>query len=295
MTVLLSPISSPPQPIFKPLPPGMSRSPDRGTVHQVALKALQIKAVRIERLDGSVFRNLRLQPTSEYFYVLKCRPSSHIRLLGQEEERLQTEALVLQSLQSRSDMLVPRLIQYHPTTIPMGSPYLINGPFKGSILSDIEASLSRQAFSSIDKSLGQYVRQLSHISGPAFGAISPGTPPASPAWSRCFAALLETILRDGEDALVSLPYDFIRNQVRRHRQVLDQISQPRLVLLEMAKDENVLVNTNDYTFAGIVDWSTAIWGDPFMSDCFHKPRVGFAEGFGRLPNRDANERIRQYL
>lgn len=294
MTAILSPISSP-APIFKPLMSSMSISPDRGTIHQVAVKALQTKAVRVERLDGSVFRNFRLQPTSDYFYVLRCRPSSHVRLLGQEEERLQTEALVLQSLRGRSDILVPRLIEYHTTMIPMGSSYLISGPFKGSILSDIEASLSCQAFASIDKSLGGYVRQLSHISGPAFGAIRTGTPPASPAWSRCFAALLETILRDGEDALVSLPYDFIRHQVRRHRQALDQITQPKLVLLEMAADQDVIINTNDYTIAGLLDFSTAIWGDPFMSDCFHKPRMGFVEGFGRLPNRDTNERIRQYL
>ncbi|EME39793.1 hypothetical protein DOTSEDRAFT_74634 [Dothistroma septosporum NZE10] len=294
MMAILSPISSS-EPMFKPIISSMSKSPDRGSVHAVAVKALQTKAVRIERLDGSIFRNYRLQPTSDYFYVLKCRPSSRLRLLSQEEERLQAEALVLQSLRGTSDVLVPRLIEYHTTPTPMGSPYLINGPFKGSILSDIEASLSRHAFSSIDKSLGRYVRQLSHISGPAFGAIRTGTPPTSPSWSRCFAALLESILRDGENALITLPYDFIRDQVRRHRQVLDQITQPKLVLLEMASDQNVLINTNEYTVAGLLDFSTAIWGDPFMSDCFHKPRLGFVEGFGRLPNRDTNERIRQYL
>lgn len=32
-----------------------------------------------------------------------------------------------------------------------------------------------------------------------------------------------------------------------------------------------------------------------MSDCFYKPRAGFVEGFGRLPNKSAEEQIRQYF
>lgn len=44
-----------------------------------------------------------------------------------------------------------------------------------------------------------------------------------------------------------------------------------------------------------MDFSTAIWGDPFMSDCFCKPTASFVEGFGRLPNKTTEERTRQYL
>ena len=106
---------------------------------------------------------------------------------------------------------------------------------------------------------------------------------------------METDLRDGEDALISLPYDGIRELVRRHRASLDLITQPRLMILELAADRNIAVDPRTYQVTGLLDFSTAIWGDPFMSDCFYKPTASFAEGFGKLPNGSADERIRQYL
>ncbi|KAK4497166.1 hypothetical protein PRZ48_011616 [Zasmidium cellare] len=294
MTAVLEPVS-PPVFRFKKMA-SSSRSPDRGSVQQVAVKALQTRSVKVERLDGSVFRSFRLQPQSDFFYVLRCRPSSHVRLLRHEEERLQAEAIVLQTLRGRPDLLIPRLIEYNKTTHPLGSQYLINGPFKGSILSDVEPDLSTQALASIDRSLGQYVRQLAQVTGPAFGPTRGTTPPTNPTtWSHTFTTLLESALRDGEDALISLPYDFIRSQARRHRGALDQITTPRLTILEMSADKNIVVDTDHNVVSGVLDVSTAIWGDPFLSDCFCRPSVGFAEGFGRLPRGDEGERCRQYL
>lgn len=102
-------------------------------------------------------------------------------------------------------------------------------------------------------------------------------------------------MRDGEDALISLPYDHVRDLVRKHRAALDKISQPKLVLLELSSDNNVVVDVDQERVTGLLDFSTAIWGDPFMSDCFYKPTTSFAEGFGKLPNQSSDERARQYL
>ncbi|KAI7154172.1 hypothetical protein KC316_g4953 [Hortaea werneckii] len=107
--------------------------------------------------------------------------------------------------------------------------------------------------------------------------------------------MFEAVLRDGEDALINLPYDGMRDLVRKHRPALDKITQPRLVILELSADENVVVDAKYHRVTGLLDFSTAFWGDPHMSDCFYKPTASFAEGFGKLPNGDAEERIRQYL
>ncbi|CAK4034220.1 aminoglycoside phosphotransferase like [Lecanosticta acicola] len=274
-----------------------SKSPDRASVQQVAKKALQTKSVSVERLEGSVFRTFRLQPPSDYFYVLRCRPSSHVRLLRHEEGRVQIEASILQTLRGRSDILIPRLIESHSTSSTIGSYYLISGPFRGASLADIEPQLSRDALASVDRSVGRYVRQLKRLPpGRAFGAITPtsGTAPTT-SWYRCFGGMLENLLRDAEDALVSLPYEFIRDQVRRHQKVLDQITEPKLTLLEMYTDKNIVVDTSSYTVSGLMDWSSAMWADPYISDCFYRCSYGFESGFGSLPNRNTDERIRQYL
>jgi hypothetical protein len=67
------------------------------------------------------------------------------------------------------------------------------------------------------------------------------------------------------------------------------------MVLEMVSDHNIVIDTNTLAISGLLDFSTAIWGDPFMSDCFYKPSVSFAEGYGKLPNRTQDERTRQYL
>lgn len=272
------------------------RSPDRSSIQRVASRALQARQVSVEKLDGYIFRTYRLRTSEGFFYILKSRPPFNIRLLRHEEAWLEVEAGTLQTLGGRSDVRTPRLITFENTTLHIGSIYLISGPFTGSILSDVEPSLSRQALASIDRSLGQYVRQLSSISGPIFGAIRQAQGmPGSQSWARAFAFLLEAVMRDGEDALINLPYEGMRDLVRKHRTSLDKITQPRLALLELASDTNVVVDVKNNRVNGVLDYSTAIWGDPFMSDCFYKPTASFAEGFGKLPNQTADERIRQYL
>ena len=84
-------------------------------------------------------------------------------------------------------------------------------------------------------------------------------------------------------------------KVRKHRRSLDGVSQPKLVILELASDKNVVVDPKTNRVNGLLDYSTALWGDPFISDCFCNPTASFAEGFGRLPNRSTEERSRQYL
>ena len=273
----------------------ISRSPDISSIQRTASRTLQSKSVDVTRCNGWVLRVFRLQPPTEFYYILKCLPSPNLRLLRHEQNRLQAEADVLRSLRGRSDLLVPRIIDYHTTPIPIGSVYLISGPFQGSILADI-VPLSRQASSSVDRSIGKYVEQLSSVSGSSFGPVRSATGiPGSSSWSRCFASMLETVLRDGEDALISLPYEEIRNVVNRHRSCLDRITEPKLLLLEMSSEKNVVVNPSTWRISGLLDFSTAIWGDPYTSDCFYEPSLSFLEGFGKLPNRTRDERIRQYL
>ncbi|KAI7362092.1 hypothetical protein KC354_g7559 [Hortaea werneckii] len=272
------------------------RSPDLSAVQRAANSALQSKSVTVEKLSGYLYRTYRLTTSKGFFYILRARPSHNVRLLRREESRLEEEAGVLQLLGRASDLISTRLIEYHNTNSTIGSYYLISGPFSGSVFADVEPSLSSPALASIDKSLGQYVKRLSAIAGPAFGPTrqTQGCTGSS-SWARTFATMFEAVLRDGEDALINLPYDGMRDLVRKHRPALDKITQPRLVILELSADENVVVDAKNHRVTGLLDFSTAFWGDPYMSDCFYKPTASFAEGFGKLPNGDAEERVRQYL
>lgn len=192
------------------------RSPDRTAIQRLACSALQSRSVSVEPLGDYLFRTYRLRTSQGFFYILRCRPSSNTHLLRHEDGWLEAEAGVLQALASRSDIHPPRLIAYQNTGSPLGSTHLISGPFTGSILSDVEPNLSSRDLASIDQSLGQYVRRMAGVSGQLFGSVwgSQGIPKKE-SWAKVFAFLLEAVMRDGEDAMISLPYDGIRDLVRR--------------------------------------------------------------------------------
>ena len=278
------------------MPSTAPRSPDVSAIQKTAHGALQSKNVGVEKLGRYLYRTYRLTTSNDFFYILRARPSHNVKLLRHEEGRLEAEACTLRTLSTRPDIVTTRLIEYSSTGVGIGSSYLISGPFGGSVFADVEPSLSRHALASIDHSLGQYVRMLSSVTGPEFGPVrhAQGSP-GSHSWAKTFTSMLESILRDGEDALINLPYEGMRDLVRHHRASLDKISQPKLVLLEVSGDENVMVDAKAHRVTGVVDFSSALWGDPFFSNCFYKPTASFAEGFGRLPNGDSDERTRQYL
>lgn len=197
---------------MSPDPPG---SPDRSVIQRLACNALQSRTVSVEPLDNYIFRTYRLRTSSQgFFYLLRCRPSSATHLLRHEDCWLEAQAGILQGLAGRQDVQVPRLITYHHADSNNGPTYLITGPFSGAILADIEPTLSSRDLARIDLSMGQHVQRLSLISNRLFGSVwSAHNSPGRDTWAKSFAFLLEAVMRDGEDAMISLPYDGIRDLV----------------------------------------------------------------------------------
>jgi hypothetical protein len=73
------------------------------------------------------------------------------------------------------------------------------------------------------------------------------------------------------------------------------ITQPRLTLLELASEDNIVVDVSKMRVTGVLDFSTAIWGDPLLADCFMQPSNDLLEGYGDAPGSDVHARIRQWL
>lgn len=284
--------------------------------------------------------------------------SPAIRLLRHEEDRLRTEAYTLQTLllhsssstktsEMPSTRMIPRLIasspHHHHLTNPKTpldpSPYILTGPFHGHLLSEISPRLSQTPSEKIQQRIGFFYRNLTISFSPCsssastqqqaqtkpFGPLHPPSCCSSASgsscfttWSQFYTTLLETLLLDAEDALINLPYAFIRETVRRNQTALDRITRPKLVFLEGLIDEkNIVVRRcrlesrsgsgDEWEISGILDWSGVIWGDEWMSDGFYghfsKGRSvgGFLEGFlggkGKQQNqwRSGEEVVRQYL
>ncbi|KAK0669742.1 hypothetical protein QBC41DRAFT_319161 [Cercophora samala] len=96
-------------------------------------------------------------------------------------------------------------------------------------------------------------------------------------WSVAFHSMLEGVLRDGEDMAVVLGYSTIRRHFRRLGYILDDVTVPKLVVVDAAQDSNLLVERipdggdGAIRIAGLQSWSNCIFGDPLFATVFSDP------------------------
>lgn len=95
--------------------------------------------------------------------------------------------------------------------------------------------------------------------------------------------------------LVTLPYDSVRYYVAKHSHVLDEVTEPRLVALDVCRADNVLIDNHTERVTGIVGFSNVIWGDALMSGGLANGSEAFFEGFGECPVRTGGVKIRMLM
>ena len=230
------------------------------------------------------------------------------RLLSEASANKLTEPLKTSVLQG----LIPKLLKHSSNNKEMAYPYSIYEPVVGTTLSTVSTHLSIPERRAIDKQVGFAARALASLTSPSgtFGTVSqviqdpfsarsstsPGAQ-ASNTWSEGFNTLLEAILRDGEDMAVLLPYEVIRAHFRRLSWHLNVITLPRLMILDMGSETNVLVErgsdggistspTGVIKLTGLRTWAQGVFGDPLLADSFDDPSEGFMEGW-----RDGGEQV----
>jgi hypothetical protein len=258
--------------------------------------------------------------------VLSFAPSLSVHLLRHEAALLSSEAKLayfitgsdrVQAEESalREDQpipkhtelsaLVPKLLKHSSNNREMAYPYSIFEPTAGVPLSTVAIYLSVPERRFIDKQTGVMARTLASFTSPSggFGVVSRVLPDpftATPAalktmgsklWSEAFHGLLEGILRDGEDKAVLLPYEVIRAHYKRLSLHLDSVLLPKLVILDIGSDRNIMVergldeegsskaSAEGVRLTGLRSWSQGIFGDPLLADCFDDPSEGFLEGW----------------
>lgn len=231
--------------------------------------------------------------SNESLLLLKGSPYSGTPLLRHEKRFLETEARFLALLGQSANPCIPQLYYYNPPRRPDGSAYLIRQYMKGATLADMESRLSLAQRADIDRHLGFLASTIGQNLAPAFGALSQvasGTGRRS--WRQAFCALLEGVLRDAEDMFVHLPYADIRDEMTRLGSVLDEVSLPRLVVVELGRPSHVLLNETSNQVSGVVDFTSALWGDVLMAEVFEGESPAVLEGAGLSLNRTHEENIR---
>ncbi|KAF2743656.1 hypothetical protein M011DRAFT_215840 [Sporormia fimetaria CBS 119925] len=249
-----------------------------------------------ERLQGRLYRIFVASLTDGSALVLKCPPAYNTRLLRHEKHGLETEQKILQTLRDYTQIPVPQVIKYDSNGVALGSPFLMMSHIPGRRVSDLMDHLTPSERQSIQRALGAYVRALTSLSAPRFGTVHrvfAGKGHSS--WREAFLALLEAALRDGEDMLITIPYDSIRYYIRRHAHYLEEVNEPRLVAFHMCEPQNVLLDPLTKKITGLVGFTSVICGDPLMNGGFSDGSDTFFQGVGERPNRSKGVMARQWM
>lgn len=265
-------------------------------------------AVRLLRQEATI---LSSEATLVYFIAGSERTAAQIEgSAGRELERPSTPTT--EGLRC----LIPKLLKHSSNNREMAYPYSIFEMTTGAPLSTLSIYLSLPERRQVDRQLGALARGLASLTSPSgtFGTVSrvlvdPFTPPSptaprttgSKTWSEAFNVLLESILRDGEDMAVLLPYEVVRSHYKRLSWRLDAVTFPRLVVLDVGSQTNVMIERKSedggestaagcdgVKVTGLRSWSMGVFGDPLLSDVFEEPSEGFLEGW-----REGGEEIIQ--
>ncbi|KAJ5674107.1 Aminoglycoside phosphotransferase [Penicillium macrosclerotiorum] len=217
-------------------------------------------------------------------------------LLRQERFYLETEARSLALLGQSANPCIPQLYYYDPYGGPLGSPYLVRRYVNGTSLSDMEHQLTARQRADIDRHLGFLASTISQNVAPGFGSLQQVAVGAGKrAWREAFSSLFESVLRDAEDMFIHLPYAEIRHEMVRLAPALDEITLPRLVVVSFGRPSHVLLDEASRQLSGVVDFSSALWGDLLMAEIFEDPSSAVLEGAGLPLVRTKREHMRLLL
>ncbi|OCL11950.1 hypothetical protein AOQ84DRAFT_171479 [Glonium stellatum] len=282
-----------------PTSSNVPNSPDFSSVQKLVrhvLRSSRVTVQQVERLQGRLHQVYLVRIADGGMLMLKCPPPFNTRLLRHEQRGIDTEAKIVELLAANTQLPVPHCIRHDPQGGSFGSPYLMLSYIPGIALAEIAPRLSPSERRVVDHTLGAYVRNIASLTAPRFGTthrVLSGT--GSATWREAFLSLLESVLRDAEDMLVSIPYDSIRYYVAWHGYLLEEITQARLVPLDVGGPENVLVDDCTRQVCGLLGFSNAIWGDPMMAAVFTNASEAFYEGYGECPARTGPAHVRQLL
>ena len=251
-------------PALKPSPPATSAALDfrllfalQSIIQNTCQTNDTIKGM--ENTSGHVHCVRHIHLSNGIRLVLKISPSTYTDLLRHERHCLAAEACTI-SLLAKSNLPVPRVLKYESRITNIGPPFLLTTHLPGIGYTSVRPYLTRSERSSIERQLESLSSIITQHTSPRFGPV--GVKNGHDNWREAFLTMLESILMDGEDKLVSLPYSQMRDEALRFGYVLDEIKKARLVVMGFGQPENVLIDRRTNEVTGLTDFGSALWADP---------------------------------
>jgi len=250
--------------VYDAFPP--SPSPSNSTIQQIIqdiFLSTRLTIQQMETLSGHLHRISMTHLSNASQLTLKLSPSTTTPVLQHERYSLESEAAILSHL-SKTNLPIPRVLKYDKRCHHLGSPYLLTTTLPGISYASVLPYLTRSEREDITRQIHALRTHISSHTSP-HGTFGPAAMIAVDAglstWREAFKLMMDTILMDGENVTVNLPYIEIRAALAVHLKALDEVRESRLVVLGVGRSKNVLIErrTNDVT--GLLDFGQALWGD----------------------------------
>jgi len=220
----------------------------------------------MEDLTGHLHRIRTIRLSNGTRLILKISPSTTMCLLRHESHYLETEAGALDML-AKSNLPIPRILKYDRRSLHLGAPFLLTTHVRGVRYSDVLQQLTCTERASIESQLRSLRSVISQHTSPTFGPVGfVKLNGGHKRWKDAFITMLESVLMDGEDVMVNLPYFQIREAVSRWESYLDCVGDARLVVLGLGCPENVFIDRSTCEVTGLLDFGHAVWGDVKMAE-----------------------------
>lgn len=231
--------------------------------------------------------------------VLKIAPPADVAVLTREHEMMRNELAAMSLVRDHTQVPIPRVDHADLSRELVDADYFfmeyVDADNFGIAAS--QGKLPDEVVVAGGRELGALNRELNTMVGPHFGPLRG---PGSATWREAFSRLMEVTLSDGARVGVDLgrDYDEIRAVLGKNATVLDEVTEPRFVEIDLWTKNSMIRNGR---IVAVLDHERAIYGDPLMEAGFSGidlPAFGdptdFMHGYG-IGELSASQRVRRRL
>lgn len=230
-------------------------------------------AVRVEPLSGGLFASVFAVDLTPHHpgpdagprrVVVKVTGADTSRLLRYEHGILTTEEAAYRAAHA-AGLPVPEVLHTDLTREHVAGDALVVTFLDGTLWSATE--LDAAATTGVRRELGALMARLHRVVGDEYGYPAEASGLAAASWPDAFARMVRAVLDDARDWGVDLPVERVHDAVTRYRDLLADVTVPRLVHADLWPG-NLLLGGPDAaggrSVVGVIDAERALWGDPLF-------------------------------